>query len=1065
MGKRTFTLAAFLIFSSITILNAQLNLVWEAHVIHDYPTLADAEGDIEVFALDGYITWRLYAIMEYGDVDTPDFLTSVLGSGSADLDTLQITFDCCPYQNTQSGQQVVSGSNISPFLLDFFPALLYDSWITLGMDSTSDDGGITFFPAPPWQNDFEECLANQIYDDSFNGSSWFTLPGSANGFADGDPGTNLENSVLLGQFTVPQGCQLAQQGDGDNGSLCINYFPDSDFDLDVESECLSLPPLDPCINNPLISSLIESSPVLCFDECDGTALFTYSGGSEDLSTTIDQLDAVNDGFGGYSGLCEGEHIITVTDNITLDGEGNACFITNTVTITQPTAPLEGAFSLVTDVACANDSIGLVEIVVTGGTPYTVGDPYIGTTSYGVNYEFVAPNIIRFDSLGIQSGIAFSVLDSNGCEINFTQDVGPLGALTASGVPTDVSCFDQGDGSILLTVNDGLPNPIFTWTPAVNNDTSPTDLVPGVYSVVIDDGDSCPIELDFTIDQPDVFAIENAIPNHVDCFGECTGSVTFDVIGGTEPTVTSFIQGVSNINNGEFCAGSLIIEVRDENMCFATQTIIIAEGDEIIFNALIAEIQCPNGTDGVIDISDRDGGTGELTPSIDPVIPFDNLSSSFLNVGGGTYILTITDELDCSNDTTIIMTAPNGFIPTVELTDVSCYGFSDGTIEVLVSGGSGEVTYFLNEENPTTEGLFENLDIGNYTISGIDEAECPFSIEEPVTIEEPNPIVITELIATSPDCGGGNTATVSISIEGGTPQYLIGWNSNPPIPNNNLALGLSGGDNSVQIIDANLCLKDSTFTIDQPSEIGYTYGIDSVFCTGMCNGVFTLIPSGEGASTGNMTVTYEDDLNVDFFTASNVCEGQYPFLITDSLGCLFRDTIFMVPTVISDIEFTVFTTPVSCWNEADGTATAAVTGGELPISYAWQRDGVTIQETTTAIGLIEDFYTITITDSLGCTFSEDLFIDPTEGCFFISNALTPNGDGYNDDWVIGGLEYFPEAKVEVFNRWGQQVFVSIGNYTNWDGKYNSNKLPVSDYYYVITFDPDSTPLTGTVTIKY
>ena len=1065
MGKRTLTLAAFLIFSSITILNAQLNLVWEAHVIHDYPTLADAEGDIEVFALDGYITWRLYAIMEYGDVDTPDFLTSVLGSGSADLDTLQITFDCCPYQNTQSGQQVVSGSNISPFLLDFFPALLYDSWITLGMDSTSDDGGITFFPAPPWQNDFEECLANQIYDDSFNGSSWFTLPGSANGFADGDPGTNLENSVLLGQFTVPQGCQLAQQGDGDNGSLCINYFPDSDFDLDVESECLSLPPLDPCINNPLISSLIESSPVLCFDECDGTALFTYSGGSEDLSTTIDQLDAVNDGFGGYSGLCEGEHIITVTDNITLDGEGNACFITNTVTITQPTAPLEGAFSLVTDVACANDSIGLVEIVVTGGTPYTVGDPYIGTTSYGVNYEFVAPNIIRFDSLGIQSGIAFSVLDSNGCEINFTQDVGPLGALTASGVPTDVSCFDQGDGSILLTVNDGLPNPIFTWTPAVNNDTSPTDLVPGVYSVVIDDGDSCPIELDFTIDQPDVFAIENAIPNHVDCFGECTGSVTFDVIGGTEPTVTSFIQGVSNINNGEFCAGSLIIEVRDENMCFATQTIIIAEGDEIIFNALIAEIQCPNGTDGVIDISDRDGGTGELTPSIDPVIPFDNLSSSFLNVGGGTYILTITDELDCSNDTTIIMTAPNGFIPTVELTDVSCYGFSDGTIEVLVSGGSGEVTYFLNEENPTTEGLFENLDIGNYTISGIDEAECPFSIEEPVTIEEPSPIVITELIATSPDCGGGNTATVSISIEGGTPQYLIGWNSNPPIPNNNLALGLSGGDNSVQIIDANLCLKDSTFTIDQPSEIGYTYGIDSVFCTGMCNGVFTLIPSGEGASTGNMTVTYEDDLNVDFFTASNVCEGQYPFLITDSLGCLFRDTIFMVPTVISDIEFTVFTTPVSCWNEADGTATAAVTGGELPISYAWQRDGVTIQETTTAIGLIEDFYTITITDSLGCTISEDLFIDPTEGCFFISNALTPNGDGYNDDWVIGGLEYFPEAKVEVFNRWGQQVFESVGNYTNWDGKYNSNKLPVSDYYYVITFDPDSTPLTGTVTIKY
>lgn len=1060
MGKRILILAAFLIFSSLAFLNAQVSLVWEPYVVHDYPTLADAGNDAEVFALDDYITWRLYAVMEYGDVSTPDFLTSVLGSGASDLDTLQITFDCCPYQNSQAGP-VVSGANINAFATDFFPALLYDSWVTIGMDLSSDGGNVTFFPIPPWQNDFEECIADQIYSDGANGSSWFTLPGSDNGYADGDPDTNLENSILLGQFTVPQGCQLAQQGDGDNGSLCINYFTDSNFDLDVEVECLNLPPLNPCVNSPLITSLTESSPTLCFDECDGTALFTYSGGSGDLSSSIDQLDAVNDGFGGYSGLCGGEHIITITDNITLDGDGNACFITDTVTINQPTAPLEGTFSLITDVACANDSIGLVEIIITGGTPYTIGDPYIGSTSYGVNYEFVNPNIIQFDSLGIQSGIAFSVLDSNGCEVNFTQDVGPLGALTASGVPTDVSCFDLGDGSISLTVNDGLPNPSFTWTPSVNNETNPTNLVPGVYSVVIDDGDSCPIELDFTIDQPDVFAIENVIPNQVDCYGECTGNVTFDLIGGSEPIVTSFIQGVSNVNNGEFCAGNVIIEASDENLCFATQTVIIDEGDEIIFNALIAQIQCPNGTDGVIDIASLDGGTGELTPSIDPIIPFDNLSSSFLNVVGDTYILNVTDELDCLNDTTIIMSAPNGFIPNIDITDVSCYGLSDGTIEVAVSGGTGEVTYLLNEENPTIEGLFENLDTGNYTISGTDEAECPFSIEEPIAIEEPNQIVITELILTSPSCGGGNTATASISIEGGTPQYSIGWNLNSSTPNNNLALGLSGGNNSVQVIDANLCSIDSTFVINQPAEISYTYGIDSVFCTGMCNGNITILPSG----VDPLSVTFENNLNSSPFSATDLCEGLYPFIITDNLGCILRDTIFMVPTVISDIEFTVFTTPVSCWNEGDGTATAAVTGGEQPISYAWQRDGVTIQETITAIGLIEDFYTVTITDSLGCTFSEDLFIEPTEGCFFISNALTPNGDGYNDDWVIGGLEYFPKAKVEVFNRWGQQVFESIGNYTNWDGKYNSNKLPVSDYYYVITFDPDSAPLTGTVTIKY
>jgi len=84
---------------------------------------------------------------------------------------------------------------------------------------------------------------------------------------------------------------------------------------------------------------------------------------------------------------------------------------------------------------------------------------------------------------------------------------------------------------------------------------------------------------------------------------------------------------------------------------------------------------------------------------------------------------------------------------------------------------------------------------------------------------------------------------------------------------------------------------------------------------------------------------------------------------------------------------------------------------------------------------------------------------------IANAITPNGDGFNDLWILGGIEYFPEAKVEVFNRWGQIVYESQGIYTPWDGRFNNERLPISDYYYVITFDSDSTPLTGTVTIKY
>ncbi|MFM1930899.1 MAG: hypothetical protein RL226_202, partial [Bacteroidota bacterium] len=78
---------------------------------------------------------------------------------------------------------------------------------------------------------------------------------------------------------------------------------------------------------------------------------------------------------------------------------------------------------------------------------------------------------------------------------------------------------------------------------------------------------------------------------------------------------------------------------------------------------------------------------------------------------------------------------------------------------------------------------------------------------------------------------------------------------------------------------------------------------------------------------------------------------------------------------------------------------------------------------------------------------------------------PNGDGANDEWVIGGLEFFPSSSVQIFNRWGQLLFESKGYPNRWDGTYNGNILPIADYYYVITYDNSKDPITGTVTIKY
>ena len=80
-----------------------------------------------------------------------------------------------------------------------------------------------------------------------------------------------------------------------------------------------------------------------------------------------------------------------------------------------------------------------------------------------------------------------------------------------------------------------------------------------------------------------------------------------------------------------------------------------------------------------------------------------------------------------------------------------------------------------------------------------------------------------------------------------------------------------------------------------------------------------------------------------------------------------------------------------------------------------------------------------------------------------NAFSPNGDGVNDTWVLENLSDYPDAQVEVYNRYGQIVFTSYGYNKAWDGTYNGKPLPVATYYYIIQLNSGFKPLNGSITI--
>jgi gliding motility-associated-like protein len=126
-------------------------------------------------------------------------------------------------------------------------------------------------------------------------------------------------------------------------------------------------------------------------------------------------------------------------------------------------------------------------------------------------------------------------------------------------------------------------------------------------------------------------------------------------------------------------------------------------------------------------------------------------------------------------------------------------------------------------------------------------------------------------------------------------------------------------------------------------------------------------------------------------------------------------------------------------------------GVDPGTFSWSPTG-SLQNANTLNPLAtpEESTTYTLTGDIGeCTGLESqVRINVIDNPINPPKAFTPNGDGVNDTWEIGGMDAFPNAIVEVFNRWGQRVFITIGYNIPWDGTRDGTPLTEGTYYWVI-----------------
>jgi gliding motility-associated-like protein len=190
-------------------------------------------------------------------------------------------------------------------------------------------------------------------------------------------------------------------------------------------------------------------------------------------------------------------------------------------------------------------------------------------------------------------------------------------------------------------------------------------------------------------------------------------------------------------------------------------------------------------------------------------------------------------------------------------------------------------------------------------------------------------------------------------------------------------------------------------------------------------------------------------------------GKYKIVATDADGCSVYDSVDVA--VVSAPKVDIGHDTTLCPGELLRLEAGPNTGD---LQYLWS-DG----STNNYITVTTDYFpgiSVKVTDAIGCYATDSIKLLPCDiGNYFkdIQNTITPNGDGKNDTWIVPLLDSYPNAQVQIYDKWGQILFQSNHGlpHGGWDGTYNGKPLPMDSYYYVIDLKVNGYVFSGIISI--
>jgi gliding motility-associated-like protein len=649
--------------------------------------------------------------------------------------------------------------------------------------------------------------------------------------------------------------------------------------------------------------------------------------------------------------------------------------------------------LLTTIDCETTSTGTLSFNIKGGQVVGGNHRYsvviAGPSGFTVSQTITAISgaISPVSYTGLNAGnYTISLKDalstsSTQCEItqSFT-----LSHIVIDGVLSDPTCKGVNNGSVTnISIKGAEPGYTYTWSylsggSGLDFTTLPqAGLSAGTYRLsVFEPIRNCTVYKDFVLTDQRIPAVDAAVKD-VECNGGITGAITAVVVTDiTNGIYTWTGPGIINPNAIEqtaLGAGTYQLDVTDNVGCIATKTFNVNEPSAISYDLSSALVDCEPHTHNIA-LNNLVGGTAP-TGNYKFFWQGPGMTANTQNLTGlttgGTYTVTVRDINNCELKKSIYLTSSI----TLDTTVVRpvCAGGTDGSITVVVNGGSGNFNYIWSRNGVVMSGVnvpnVSNIGAGNYRLTVTDLTEsisgvnCSASIDV-VIIDKPV-LAINESI-TNLKCFGDSNGAIDITVMGGTAPYTYSWSGANVSVNAQDQVNLKGGTYSVTVTDVLGCQVFESFTINEPAALTFNLNVTQTDCDGN-NGTISVVNVVGGTMFSKLPFykyqwAGQGALPVDTITTSqsSLSHGRYYIHVSDKNGCsLTKDTALISPLVVTAVP-----KPQTCGNTADGEIDITVTGGVAPYFYNWTTvdGGNLIAANGDQVGLIAGNYRVVVTDS-------------------------------------------------------------------------------------------------------